>query len=99
MFNTLKYVKIIEGLGFTREQAETSIKVLVEIMEDKLATKEEMKDLKNEFQLFRTEMKHEMKIEMKELESRLTLRMGAMFVATITILSGVMTMIQLVPKN
>jgi hypothetical protein len=38
MFNTLKYAKILEGVGFTKDQAETSITILVEIMEDKLAT-------------------------------------------------------------
>jgi hypothetical protein len=39
MFNTLKYAKMLEDVGFSRDQAETSTQILVEIMEDKLATK------------------------------------------------------------
>ena len=46
MFNTLKYAKMLEEVGFSRDQAETSIKILVEIMEDKLATKQDLKELK-----------------------------------------------------
>jgi len=48
MFNTLKYAKILEEVGFSREQAETSIKILVEIMEDKMATKQDLKELKSD---------------------------------------------------
>ncbi len=45
MFNTLKYAKMLEEVGFSRVQAETSIKILAETMEDKLATKQDLKDL------------------------------------------------------
>ncbi len=47
MFNTLKYVKMLEEVGFSPDQAETSIKILVEIMEDKLAYKQDLRDLRN----------------------------------------------------
>jgi hypothetical protein len=45
MFNTLRYAKMLEEVGFSRQQAETSVKILVEIMEDKLASKQDLKDL------------------------------------------------------
>jgi hypothetical protein len=48
MFNTLKYAKLLEEVGFSRDQAETSIKILVEIMEDKLASKQDVQNLKLE---------------------------------------------------
>ena len=48
MFNTLRYAKMLEEVGFSREQAETSVKILVEIMEDKLATKQDIQALKSE---------------------------------------------------
>ena len=38
MLHTLKYAKMLEEVGFSREQAETSIRILVDIMEDRLAT-------------------------------------------------------------
>ena len=78
MFNTLKYAKIIEEAGFSQGQAETSMKVLVEIMEDKLTTKQDLKDLE-------LVTKH----ELKELEYRLTIRMGTMLAASIAILTAV----------
>jgi hypothetical protein len=46
MFDTLRYAKILEGVGFSKEQAETSIEILLEIMEEKLATKEDLQLLK-----------------------------------------------------
>jgi hypothetical protein len=48
MFNTLKYAKLLEEAGFSREQAETSIKIPIEIMEEKLATKQDISELKSE---------------------------------------------------
>ena len=67
MFNTLKYAKILEEVGFSRDQAETSIKILVEIMEDIL------------------ELRH----EMLQLESRMTIKMGGMMAASIAIITAV----------
>ena len=82
MFNTLKYAKMLEEVGFSRDQAETSIKILVEIMEDKLATKQDMKEL-------RTELQH----AMQQLESRLTLKMGTMLAASIAILTAIQKLV------
>ena len=78
MFNTLRYAKMLEEVGFSREQAETSIKILVEIMEDKLASKQDMQDLKNE-------LKH----DIAQLESKLTIRMGTMLAAAIAIITAI----------
>ena len=45
MFNTLKYVKKLEEVGISREQAETHIQIVTEIMETTLATQQDVKDL------------------------------------------------------
>ena len=71
MFNTLKYARMLEEAGFSRDQAETSIRILVEIMEDKLATKQDI----------------------RELESRLTLRVGTMLAASVTLITAIVTAI------
>ena len=78
MFNTLKYVKIMEEVGFTREEAETSIKILVEIMDEKLASKQDLKELESRITL-----------SIVQLESRLTIRMGTMLAASIAILTAI----------
>ncbi len=78
MFNTLRYAKMLEETGFSREQAETSIKILVEIMEDKLASKQDLQEL-------RVEIQH----SIAQLESKLTIRMGTMLAASIAILTAI----------
>ena len=65
MFNTLKYAKMLEDVGFSRDQAETSIIILVETMEDKLASKQDLKDLavalKHDAKDFEVGLKQDMK--------------------------------------
>jgi hypothetical protein len=46
MFNALKYTEELEKAGFTREQAEVSMKLLVETMNENFATKADFKELK-----------------------------------------------------
>jgi hypothetical protein len=82
MFNTLKFAKMLEEVGFSREQAETSIKILVEIMEDKLASKQDLKELE-------TALQH----SIAQVESKLTIRMGTMLAASIAILAAIQKLI------
>jgi len=73
MFNTLRYAKMLEEVGFSREQAETSVKILVEIMEEKLASKQDLQDLNlalhQDINDFKTEVRqdiHDFKVEVKQ---------------------------------
>lgn len=79
MFNTLKYAKMLEEVGFSREQAETSIKILVEIMEDKLASKQDVAELRGQMGLMAT--KH----DLLQLKHDLTLKIGAMLSAAVAL--------------
>jgi hypothetical protein len=74
MFNTLKYAKMMEEAGFSRDQAETSIKILVEIMEDKLATKHDIADIKQ---------------EIRHAKSELTIKLGAMLTAAVALVAAI----------
>lgn len=60
MFNALKYTEILEKVGFSREQAETSVKVLIEVMDDNFATKHDLKEfqfaMQTDMQKFQTEV-------------------------------------------
>ena len=76
MFNTLKYARILEEAGFSREQAETSIKILVEIMEDKLATRQDIMDLRGTVADIKSAMAT--KTDLLQLKHDLTIKMGAM---------------------
>lgn len=93
MFNTLRYAKMLEEVGFSREQAETSIKILVEIMEDKLASKQDLQELESRLQnsvaLLRSDVQH----SVAQTESRLTIRMGTMLAASIAILTAIQKLV------
>jgi hypothetical protein len=78
MRNALKYAKMLEETGFSREQAETSIMILGEVMDHNLASKQDIKDLES---------------KLHELESRLTIRMGTMLAASIAVLTALQKLI------
>lgn len=44
-FDSLDYARKLEKVGFTREQAETQAVALCKIIEDKLATKRDLREL------------------------------------------------------
>lgn len=70
MFDTLKYSKILEAAGISRTHAEAQIHVMTEIVEDELATKQDIKDLKD---------------EMQKLEYRLVIKLGTLITAVVSI--------------
>ncbi len=74
MFNAIKYTQELEKAGFTRKQADASLNLLIEAMTENFATKADLKEL---------EMKMEsgfqsMDLKLQLLESRLTIKLGAM---------------------
>lgn len=68
MFNTLMYAKKLEGVGVSREQAETHIQIIAEIVEADLATKQDIEKLKN---------------ELVQLEYRLVIKLGTIVTISI----------------
>ncbi len=63
MFDTLRYSKTLEAAGISREQAEAHIRIIAEIVEGDLATKQDL----------------------KELEYRLIIKLGALVTAVVGI--------------
>lgn len=63
MFDTLKYSKARESAGVSRDQAEAHIRIIAEIVEGNLSTKQDIKDLKD---------------EMHKLELRLVIKLGTL---------------------
>ncbi len=72
---TLRYTQLLEEAGFTRNEAEATVTILENAMNEEFPTKHDFKIL---------ELKLESKIN--ELEYRLIIKMGAMNVASMTIL-------------
>ncbi|MCC6278157.1 MAG: DUF1640 domain-containing protein, partial [Oligoflexia bacterium] len=50
MINTLKYAKKLEEAGFSRQQAEANIQIIADIVEGDVATKQDIKEIKDEMQ-------------------------------------------------
>jgi hypothetical protein len=45
MFNALRYTEELERAGFSRSQAETSVKMLIDLMNENFATKNDLGEL------------------------------------------------------
>ena len=75
-FDTLQYAQRMKAVGFTDEQANEQAKAIAEIIDEKLATKYDLEILGKE-----------LKQDMKELELRLIIRLGAMMAVSIAIVA------------
>lgn len=80
-FDTLAFVKRLAAAGMDTRQAEALAEGLTQHAFDTLATKSDLQE---------TELR--LRTEIKELELRLTIRMGAMNGATIAILGTLITL-------
>ena len=83
MNNALKYVKILEGTGITREQAEAHVQIISEFLEDELATKQDIRNLETKLDgsVARLDAKIDSAAErlehkMLQLEYRMTIKLG-----------------------
>ena len=92
-FDTLAYAKKLKSVGFTEEQAEVQAEALAKIIDERLATKQDILALQREMK----EMETSLRRDMKELELRLkhdlTLRLGAMMAASIAIVAALVQLL------
>jgi len=82
IFDTLAYAKKLKSAGFTEEQAEIQAEALASIIDEKLATKRDLKELEVS-----------LKRDMKEIEMRLTIRIGAIQAAAIAIIAALVKLL------
>lgn len=102
VFDTLSHCKKLRAAGFTEQQAEVQAEAIAEIIDEKLATKKDLvvleESLKRDMQISESNLKRDMneleanlRRDMHELEQKLsyklTLRMGSMSVAMVSILA------------
>ncbi len=78
MFNALKYTEELEKAGFSRNEAEASLKILIEVMNDNFATKSDLKELElrmdHRFQV----LTQDMVSRFQTVEYKLTIKLGTM---------------------
>lgn len=79
MFNAFKYTKQLEDAGFSREQAEIQLQVIAEIVEDDLATKQDLKMVESNLEN-----------KIVQSEYRLTIKLGGLLIAVFTAMATLM---------
>ncbi|MEA3416991.1 MAG: hypothetical protein U9R02_12705 [Thermodesulfobacteriota bacterium] len=83
-FDTLAYAKKLKETGFTEAQSEVQAEAMAEIIDERLATKQDLKELEMRLKQDILDLKR----DIKELEMRLTIRLGALLTAGIVIVAA-----------
>lgn len=107
-FDTHVYVKKLKAAGFTEEQAEVLASTQAELIDERLATKRDLKELEailtRDIKELETNLTHDMKElevnlthDMKEMETRLkydlTLRLGGMMAASVALVAALVKLL------
>ncbi|MBF0240656.1 MAG: hypothetical protein HQM12_23390 [SAR324 cluster bacterium] len=74
IFDTLAFAERLEKVNFSHEQAKVLTEELKNILDDNVATKLDIQEVKREIQ----EVKRELKLDIKELENRMETRFKEM---------------------
>ena len=82
-FDTLVYAKKLKAVGFTEAQAETLAESQAQLIESRLATKQDIELVRRDMKELETSLKR----DIKEIEMRLTIRMGILIAASIAIVA------------
>ncbi|CAK0743733.1 conserved hypothetical protein [Gammaproteobacteria bacterium] len=89
-FDTFKFVERLEKAGVPREQAAAFVEAqqqsLSEALDNSLATKADVREVKTEVR----ELKAELKADMEKMELRMTIKLGALIAAAVGILIAVL---------
>lgn len=73
VFDTLDSMKRLKAVGFTEEQAETQTRIIAEVIDERLATKQDLETKLKELEL---RLKHD-----------LTLRFGGMLAVSVAVIA------------
>ena len=99
-FDTLTYVKQLEAVGVPREQAEVQAEALRAIIDEKLATKVDVAELKRDIESTKAELQadiSQLRIDtardLRELEMRMLIRLGGMMAASIAVVAALVKLL------
>ncbi len=85
-FDTLKFAKRLKEAGFTEQQAEALAHAGAELIEENLATKRDIADLKRdikELEVKIEQIRSDLGRDLKDLEYRMTIKLGTMMVVAV----------------
>ncbi len=82
VFDTLAYAKKLKAVGVPDEVAEVQAEALAEIVEERLVTKRNLKELEEK-----------LLNRINELEYKMTIRLGAMLAASIAVVAALVKLL------
>jgi hypothetical protein len=77
MFNAIKYTEELKRAGFTPDQADTSMKVLIDVMNENFATKHDIQELRLATQHDIHELKSELNAKIDSVKSELNAKIDS----------------------
>lgn len=86
VFDTYAYIKKLRAVGFTEEQAAVQTETLANLIDEQLVTRQYFDVRMKELEVRLKEMETNLRHEMKELESRIIIKLGAMMAASIAVI-------------
>jgi hypothetical protein len=100
VFDTLEYASRLKRAGFTEQQAEAQVQALAAIVDDNLATKQDLILVKQDLLAVKQELKQdiaavkqELRHDMRELGLRLTLRLGTMLSVAVGVVAALVKLL------
>ena len=90
--DTHKAVKKLKKVGFDEAQAEAVVRMVGEAFDDSVATKVDIAELRIEIQEVRGEIREvrtELRAEIRDLDQRMTIKLGGLLVLALTLLTAI----------
>ena len=93
VFDTHAFVKELAEAGMPEKQAEVLARSQATLIDEKLATKQDLKELEVGLRREMKELEARLRRDMKELELRLTIRLGSMMVVAIGVVAALVKLL------
>lgn len=81
-FDTLAYANKLMTVGFTREQAEVQAEAIAELIDNNIATKRDIEELRKD-----------LLVETKQLENRMTIKLGSIMALSTGIVAALVKLL------
>ena len=92
-FDTYAFVKELTQAGMPEAQAEVLARSQATLIDEKLATKQDLKELEARLTRDIKELEAGLRHDMKELELRLTIRLGSMMVVAVGVVAALVKLL------
>jgi len=93
VFDSLAYFERLKDAGFTEKQAKVQTEALREIVEERLATKNDLAGLERVMKADIANVEMRLTNELQKLELRMTTKLGAMLAASIAIIAALVKLL------